>query len=51
MFLETEIDKKNAEIKRLKDLLSRAAAALEGKPVYDAVANYHLIQKLRDAAK
>jgi predicted CopG family antitoxin len=32
-------------------LLTRAAEALEGKPVYDALANYHLIQELRDAAR
>jgi len=39
------------EIKLLKDLITRAADALEGKPVYDAVANYRLIQELRDAAR
>jgi len=41
----------DAECSRLRTLCARAADALEGKPVYDALANYNLIAELREAAK
>ena len=58
------ISEKDAEIERMTDqavhfrdmaqkqgyLLTRAADALEGKPVYDAVENLKLIDELRKAA-
>lgn len=58
----TELRQENAHLKfllieeqvtidELAKLCLRAADALEGKPVYDALANMKLIDELRKAAK
>ena len=46
-----ELVKTEQHLRDCKALCTRAADALEGRPVYDAVANERLIAELRKAAQ